>query len=213
MRTFIAVFVVLIISFSSFSVVAQLDKDEKKEWKKRAKEYKKNPELLKNLVEERDDLRGQVSSLNQQVSSLQSQVNDKDAKISELQDNLNRMRSELASTKESMQKLRAEMQSNPQKNTNYDQGLVFKVQIGAFQNKDLQKYFDNHPNFTGEVGEDGLQKITLGVYRDYWAADTFKKYLREMGVKDAWIVPYQDGQRVELKDVLEGIEPEKDGSS
>lgn len=24
-------------------------------------------------------------------------------------------------------------------------------------------------------------------------------------MKDAWIVPYQDGQRVEIKDVLEGV--------
>ena len=29
--------------------------------------------------------------------------------------------------------------------------------------------------------------------------------MREMGVKDAWIVPYKDGQRVEIKDVLEGV--------
>ncbi len=30
-----------------------------------------------------------------------------------------------------------------------------------------------------------------------------------MGVKDAWIVPYRDGQRVEIKDVLEGVVNEK----
>ena len=36
-------------------------------------------------------------------------------------------------------------------------------------------------------------------------ADTFKKYLREMGVKDAWIVSFKDGQRVPIKDVLEGV--------
>lgn len=33
-----------------------------------------------------------------------------------------------------------------------------------------------------------------------------------MGVKDAWIVPYKDGQRVEIKDVLEGVVPEKEKS-
>ena len=26
-----------------------------------------------------------------------------------------------------------------------------------------------------------------------------------MGVKDAWIVPYKDGTRVAMKDVLEGV--------
>ena len=48
-------------------------------------------------------------------------------------------------------------------------------------------------------------RYTLGEFRDYWEADKFKKYLREMGVKDAWIVPYKDGKRVPIKDVLEGV--------
>ena len=77
----------------------------------------------------------------------------------------------------------------------FSKGVVFKVQIGAFKNKDLKKYFDNNPNFGGEAAEKGDQKLTIGVFRDYWEADTFKKYMRDMGVKDAWIVPYRDGQR------------------
>jgi hypothetical protein len=85
-----------------------------------------------------------------------------------------------------------------------DTGVVFKVQVGAFRSKDLSKYFNNTENFSGET-EDETQKITLGRFRDYWEADTFKKYLREMGVKDAWIVPYKDGTRVAMKDVLEGV--------
>ena len=36
------------------------------------------------------------------------------------------------------------------------------------------------------------------------SSDNFKKYLREMGVSDAWVVAYKDGNRVELKDALEG---------
>jgi len=31
-------------------------------------------------------------------------------------------------------------------------------------------------------------------------ADNFKDYLREMGVKDAWVVCYKNGKRVALKD-------------
>ena len=83
-------------------------------------------------------------------------------------------------------------------------GVVFKVQVGAFEKKDLSSFFDNNPMFSGET-EEGMQKITLGFFRDYWEADTFKKHLREMGVKDAWIVPFKDGVRVPIKDVLEGV--------
>ena len=83
-------------------------------------------------------------------------------------------------------------------------GIVFKVQIGAFEKKDMSKFFDNNPMFSGQ-DENGLQKITVGFFKDYWEADTLKKYLREMGVKDAWIVPFKDGTRVPIKDVLEGV--------
>ncbi|MES2386780.1 MAG: hypothetical protein V4543_02160 [Bacteroidota bacterium] len=82
-------------------------------------------------------------------------------------------------------------------------GVVFKVQIGAFRNRNLQKYLNNSRNFTGEVDPDGLRKYTLGFFGDYWEADNFKKYMREMGVNDAWIVTYKDGKRVNIKDVLE----------
>jgi hypothetical protein len=91
----------------------------------------------------------------------------------------------------------------------FSKGLVFKVQVGAFKNKNLAKYFDNNPNFGGEVKEGEPQKVTIGIFRDYWEADTFKKYLREMGVSDAWIVPYKDAQRVDIKDVLEGVVTDK----
>jgi len=68
----------------------------------------------------------------------------------------------------------------------------------------MSKFFDNNPMFSG-MDENGLQKISVGFFRDYWEADTLKKYLREMGVKDAWIVPFKDGKRVPIKDVLEGV--------
>ncbi|MEJ0031097.1 MAG: hypothetical protein WDO15_12290 [Bacteroidota bacterium] len=70
----------------------------------------------------------------------------------------------------------------------FSKGVVFKVQVGAFKNKDLSKYFDNNPNFGGEAADKDAaepQKITIGIFRDYWEAVTFKKYMREMGVKDA----------------------------
>ena len=84
-------------------------------------------------------------------------------------------------------------------------GVVFKVQIGVFRNKDLSKYLDKGENFSGEMDDKGLRKYSLGIFRDYWEADTFKKYLREMGVKDAWIVSFRDGQRVPIKEVLENV--------
>lgn len=199
-------FVCLALIFSGTQVFAQLSKKEKKEWKKKAKEYAKNPGNLKLLTEAKQVADNSVTSLKADVNRLQSSISDKDAKIADLEDQISKMRGELTTAKSDLEKLKAAPPVNPM---DFSKGVVFKVQIGAFKNKDLSKYFENNPNFGGEVKEGEPQKVTIGIFRDYWEADTFKKYLREMGVKDAWIVPYKDNVRVEIKDVLEGVVGDK----
>ena len=206
MNNRLILFFCLALIFSTSQSIAQLSKKEKKEWKKKAKEFARNPANLKQLTEDKEAAEGQVSSLNDRVAQLQSAMSNKDARIAELEDQVSQARAQVTSTRAEL----AQLRSTPVVNEmDYSQGVVFKVQIGAFKNKDLQKYFDNNPNLGGEVKEGEPQKITIGIFRDYWEADEFKKYMREMGVKDAWIVPYRDGQRVEIKDVLEGVVSDK----
>ena len=192
--------------FAGTQSFAQLSKQEKKEWKKKAKEYAKNPANLKQFVEDKQSADNQVATLNKRVTDLQKTMSDKDARSAELEDQLSQMRGQLTATRAELAQLKENPVINPM---DFSRGVVFKVQVGAFKNKDLSKYFDNNPNFGGEVKEGEPQRITIGIFRDYWEADQFKKYMREMGVKDAWIVPYKDGQRTEIKEVLEGVTAEK----
>lgn len=191
-----------------FSVSAQMTKAEKKEWKTKYKAYKKDLEGFRDLVEENGTLKSQLSTTKRQLSTVQSQQGEKDAKIAEMQDQVTRLQAQVAAAKEAEMAARESQQTKPTRTVDHSpmsmDGIVFKVQIGAFEKKDMKKFFDNNPMFSGE-DEDGMQKITVGFFRDYWEADTFKKYLREMGVKDAWIVPFKDGKRVPIKDVLEGV--------
>ncbi|MBS1486115.1 MAG: Ezrin/radixin/moesin family protein [Bacteroidetes bacterium] len=201
----------LALIFSGMQVFAQLSKKEKKEWKKKAKEYAKNPANLKTLVEAKQTADNDNTQLKGQVSTLNNQVSDKNARIAELEDQISKMRSDLTATKAELAQAKATPPApNPM---DFSKGVVFKVQIGAFKHKDLSKYFENNPNFGGEATDKGEQRFTIGVFRDYWDADKFKKYMREMGVKDAWIVPFKDGQRVEIKDVLEGVVADKAAAS
>jgi outer membrane murein-binding lipoprotein Lpp len=205
-KSAILFFGILLACFISFEGFAQLSKQEKKEWKKKAKEYGKAPEDLKALIDENNALQSQLSRAKSDLTASQSRVGDKDAKIAELQEDLAKLRGDLSAARSDLRRIQEEQSAAPAgRRSSSMAGVVFKVQIGAFRNKDLSKYFENHENFSGENGEDGTQKITLGEFTDYWEADTFKKYLREMGVKDAWIVPYKDGVRVPIKDVLEGV--------
>ena len=177
----------------------------KKEAKKIKKEIKRlSPQQYLNLKESANNAKTEISDLNKQVASLEEAAGEKDSKIEELTNEVRSKEDELNNVKSDLLKLQSSAQEASQ-SKKYDAGVNFRVQIGAFRNKDLSKYFNNNSNFSGEVDDEGTQKVTLGVFGDYWEADTFKKYLREMGVSDAWIVSYRDGQRVPLKDVLEGV--------
>ncbi|QOI96755.1 MAG: Ezrin/radixin/moesin family protein [Flammeovirgaceae bacterium] len=196
----------LALLFAGTQAFAQLSKQEKKEWKKKAKEYAKQPANLKQLTEDKQNADNQVAALNRRISEMQSAMSNKDARIAELEDQLSQIRGQLTAARAELAQLKESPVINPM---DFSKGVVFKVQVGAFKNKDLSKYFDNNPNFGGEVRENEPQRVTIGIFRDYWEADQFKKYMREMGVKDAWIVPYKDGQRTEIKEVLENVTAEK----
>ena len=207
MNNRLVLFFCLALILSTTHSFAQLSKQERKEWKKKAKEFSKNPANLKQLIEDKEAAEGQLNAVNDRLAQLQRTMANKDSRIAELESQLADARAQATSARAEL----AQLKSNPAPNDmDFSRGVVFKVQIGAFRNKDLQKYFDNNPNLGGEVKEGEPQRITIGIFRDYWEADQFKKYMREMGVKDAWIVPYRDGERVEIKDVLEGVVTDKE---
>ncbi len=81
----------------------------------------------------------------------------------------------------------------------YTKGIVFKVQVGAFTNKDFKDKIDG--NFW-EEDADGVKKYTIGYFRDYMQAKKFKEYIREIGVSDAWIVTYEDDVRKDINNVI-----------
>jgi outer membrane murein-binding lipoprotein Lpp len=157
------------------------------------------------MYDENSSLKSEVASVQGQLSSIQGSIGERDAKIAELTEENRKMEAQVNAAKKAIAKAKQDAEAKTAASPVDDSGVVFKVQIGAFRNKDLSKYFENNPNFGGENDDNGTQKITLGRFRDYWEADTFKKYLREMGVNDAWIVPFKDGARVAMKDVLEGV--------
>ena len=183
---------------------AQMTKKEAKEWKKRIKST--SPDQFKRMVDDNKSLKNQVASLKTELGNVDSRIAEKDEAISSYEAQIADLRNELSKAQAKTQSAGEQRVATKSAGGNIDEnkGVVFKVQIGAFTKKDLSKYLDNARNFSGEQ-EDGVRKYTIGVFRDYWDADTFKKYLREMGVKDAWIVAYRDGKRVDIKEVLENV--------
>ena len=190
MKRFITLFTIALAFTYTFGAMAQMSKDEEKEWKKRLK--KTTPEQYKNLLDENKSIKSQVTSLRTELDNVDDQLAAKDEQI-------NQYAAQAADLRDQLEKAKARAGSS---NGGIDEnvGVVFKVQIGAYKGITLAD--DNSKSFGSEKSD--LNKYTIGVFKDYWEADTFKKYIREMGVKDAWIVSYRDGQRVDIKEVLEG---------
>lgn len=203
MKKFTTLFILILGLAISFDAMSQLSKKEKKEWKKRVKSL--TAEQYKSLVDENKGLKSQIAKLNDELSANDAANKERKDQIAQYEAQMKEMRKQMATNAKKAKEGVTTSRSSMTKRRPDVKGIAFKVQIGAFQNKDLSKYLDKSDSFFGEVGEDGLMRYTLGVFRDYWEADTFKKYMREMGVSDAWIISYRDGVRVPIKEVLENI--------
>ena len=203
MKKFTTLFILILGLAISFDAMSQLSKKEKKEWKKRVKSL--TAEQYKSLVDENKGLKSQIAKLNDELSANDAANKERKDQIAQYEAQMKEMRKQMATNAKKAKEGVTTSRSSMTKKRPDVKGIAFKVQIGAFQNKDLSKYLVKSDCFFGEVGEDGLMRYTLGVFRDYWEADTFKKYMREMGVSDAWIISYRDGVRVPIKEVLENI--------
>lgn len=184
----------------NFAILAQ---DDKKEWEKRKKEL--DPQELKRILEENASLKAEIAAKKNAISEIETSAAQKSEELKKVKDEFANYKNSINTATAPERNATDATTTTPEKKELLTKGVIFKVQIGAFKNKDLRKYFENNKNFSGDIDDDGIKKYTLGYFNDYWEAETFKKYLREMGVKDAWIVPYKNGKRVNIRDVLEGL--------
>ncbi len=194
----------------------QMTKAEKKAYKKEMKEWKKRKkstslEDFKALIEDQIQLKASNAAAVSDIESLEGQVAGKDGQIGDLQKQVTRMQAAYQAAQRELDNLKANPpQQQPAYNPelvngeDFSVGVVFKVQVGAFRKMDLEKYAKSSKDFSQEDGEE-LRKYVIGNFRNYEDANVLKRYLREMGVDDAWIVPYRDGRRVPLKDVVSDI--------
>jgi hypothetical protein len=175
------------------------NKEEEKKWKQKMKATK--PLDFKDMMNQRAELIGENEGLKRQISNMGKIVSDKDAEIEALRKELETAKASGGAT---MVRTEGNEIQGSGTNPEYAQGTWFRVQVGVYSKLDATMFKDNNKNFAVEQDSDGALKYTLGHFRDYWEADNFKKYLRKMGVKDAWIVAYKDNQRVNVKDVHQG---------
>ena len=78
------------------------------------------------------------------------------------------------------------------------QGIVFKVQIGAFRKAVPNEAFSDMTPVMGETVGNGLVRYTAGLFTSAEGALAAKDLVRQRGYGDAFVVAYRDGERVPL---------------
>lgn len=166
-------------------------------------------EDFEQLFQENTSQKAEILSMKSEIEALENQLSQKEASVSDLQKQVKRMQTAYQAAQNEIKQLKRTttqppIEPNMMVGEDFSVGVVFKVQVGAFRKIDLGKYAETSDDFDQEGGKE-LRKYIVGNFRNYEDANVLKRYLREMGVKDAWIVPYRDGQRVPLKEVLEEV--------
>ena len=82
----------------------------------------------------------------------------------------------------------------------YDNAPTFRVQIGAFNRKIQKSVFKGIPNVVGIKGDDGLYRFFSGSFTDKSKAASHKVDLSLSGYNDAFLVAFQNGKRITLKE-------------
>ncbi|MEI6816985.1 MAG: hypothetical protein WCL14_10275 [Bacteroidota bacterium] len=75
-------------------------------------------------------------------------------------------------------------------------GLVFKVQIGAFKTPVNASAFVGLSPVTYEQGPNNWLRYTAGLFQTFESANLAKKEIRKMGYRDAFVVAYYNGKRI-----------------
>lgn len=82
-------------------------------------------------------------------------------------------------------------------------GLIFKVQIGAFKQALPNDAFKGISPIVAQTTPSGYLRYMAGNFEKYDGAYTVKNYLKNVGYKDAFIVAYLNGVRITLNEALD----------
>lgn len=81
-------------------------------------------------------------------------------------------------------------------------GLVFKVQIGAFKNPIPNEQFKGLSPVIGQTTPNGYIRYMAGNFEQYDGANAVKNDLHRLGYNDAFVVAYYNGQRITLSEAI-----------
>lgn len=160
------------------------------DWEKKAEEYHDNPQKLKE----------KFASYEKQIKRLKE---EKEATTKKLHGCLSE-KSYLQYTMENIHQKYETGYTGPvdtgkiNKQNPPPEGLVFRVQIGAFKKFDASSFFQGDMTLKlHQVGD--LNRYQIGDFNSIEKAKTFAEDIRSMGIRDAWVFPLYNGKYIPVE--------------
>jgi len=85
------------------------------------------------------------------------------------------------------------------------EGLIFKVQIGAFKTPLPDNAFGGLQPLSAETSRPGWIRYCLGMFRSFEPANLLKKDVQALGYHDAFVVAYLNGKRISLNEAYSAM--------
>lgn len=189
------IFVVMGLLLLTLAAFGQDNDNEYDKWKEIAREYKKNPLLLKDKIEGYEKALEALQNRNEQYENenqqLRQQLANAQAVNASLSEEVNTLRQQL----KAMQEEKQQQAALPK----------FYVQLGAYQYFDINHYFQQVQCMQVQI-DDQLNKYVVGQFNDLDLARRFRDDIRKLGIEDAWVVSTINGERVSMREALEQME-------
>jgi hypothetical protein len=178
LKTLLLMGLVGIFSFQGQS--QNLSKAEKKALKKEIKGYKKHPVSFKAMKERN---KKDIRERDETIEALTSQLDAVNAKNKSIKDSLNQLVS-------SYQTLMTKQQALGE----IPIGTVYAVQIGYFTELNLES-FNNQIRSIKAENVEGAKRYIIGYFSDLSGAVQFGEDIKKIGIDDAFVSQYINGER------------------
>ena len=189
MRNFLVILVTLGFFFSNTVQAQELTKTQKRALKKEIRTYKKNPEKWVKMLNKHD---AKVKELNDEIAELNAQL-----KASELA-------AEKLAEQVKLEQLRYVELEKTIPTTKLPDGTVYQVQMGFYQYLDLVSFNDKLKTVRAEE-IDGKKRYVSGHFENVLDAVQCRNDIKRIGVTDAFVTEYIDGERNMNFDAYEGL--------
>ena len=162
-------------------------------------------EQLNKLLPKVEPKRSDLNELDEIGNRLVSDNSENPVETTNIQPVLRRNNTKTALKIDGLEVVRgnAYSASNPiPMNAAMEDGLVFRVQIGAFKTQLPNNAFKGLSPLNGETTASGYFRYTAGNFNKIENANAVKNDLRNLGYRDAFVVVYFNGKRITLGEAL-----------